>query len=64
MGASFFESEAGQTWLTQLIVAATFVFGNISGVGSERISLFFSLIAINSFVGVSRNPYLSAYLSS
>ena len=52
-GASFFESEEGQQWLLRLVVATIFIFGVIAGVGEERIALFFSMIYVSSFVGVS-----------
>ena len=38
-GASFFESEEGQEWLSKLIVAVVMIFGVLSGVGAERLSL-------------------------
>jgi len=55
LGASFFESEEGQLWLSRMVIACIFIFGNIAGVGAERISLFFSLICVTSFVGLSRS---------
>jgi len=55
IGSEFFESEAGQLWLIRLVIACIFVFGNTASVGSERISLFFSLISISAFSGLSRS---------
>jgi hypothetical protein len=54
-GASYFETEQGKRWILRMAVACIFIFGNISGVGSERISLFFSLIYATSFIGLSRS---------
>lgn len=52
-GATFFETDEGQKWLIKLVVAAIFVFGIIAGIGSERIAVFFSLISITAFIGLS-----------
>lgn len=52
-GATFFETAEGQQWLIKLVVATIFVFGIIAGVGSERIAVFFSLISITAFIGLS-----------
>ena len=51
--ASVFETEAGIRWLRLLIVAAILVFGIKSGDGSETLSIFFSIIGIDLFVGLS-----------
>ena len=53
VGATFFETEEGQEWLIELVVATIFIFGIIAGVGSERIAVFFSLLSITTFVGLS-----------
>ena len=53
VGATFFETEEGQEWLIKLVVATIFIFGIIAGVGSERIAVFFSLLSITTFVGLS-----------
>ena len=45
-GASFFESSDGQAWLKKLVVAVVLIFGIKSGVGSETLALFFSMIAV------------------
>lgn len=52
-GANFFETEEGQHWLLRLVVAVIFIFGITAGIGSERIALFFSLINMNEFIGLS-----------
>ena len=52
-GATFFETEEGQKWLVKLVVATIFVFGIIAGIGSERIAVFFSLLSITAFIGLS-----------
>ena len=52
-GAIFFETDEGQKWLIKLVVATIFVFGIIAGIGSERIAVFFSLISITAFIGLS-----------
>lgn len=52
-GASFFESSEGQAWLKKLVGAVVLIFGIKSGVGSETLALFFSMIAVGSFVATS-----------
>ncbi len=52
-GAEFFETSQGQFWLTQLVVAAVFVFGIWAGIGSEKLECFFALIGIGLFLPVS-----------
>lgn len=52
-GSTFFETEEGQQWLYQFIIICILIFGVICGIGSERISLFFSLICVTSFAGLS-----------
>ena len=52
-GALFFESSDGQAWLKKLVVAAILIFGIKSGVGSETLALFFSMITVGSFVATS-----------
>ena len=52
-GAEFFESENGQEWLIKLVVAIVMVFGIMCNIGAERLSLFFSLLSITAFIGVS-----------
>jgi Family of unknown function (DUF6399)/IclR helix-turn-helix domain len=51
--SSFWETEAGRTWLIRLIVATLFVFGLKRGVGAETISEFFSRLRLDSHVGCS-----------
>lgn len=52
-GAAFFETEEGQSWILQLVVATVLVFGIIAGIGADRLALFLSLIMVDAFVGVS-----------
>lgn len=52
-GASFFETQEGQAWLIKLIVAIIMIFGVLCGIGGERLSLFFSLLELTYFVGLS-----------
>ena len=52
-GARFFETEEGQNWLKKLIVAIIMIFAILCGVGGERIALFFSLLELRHFVGLS-----------
>ena len=52
-GADFFESKAGQEWLGKLVIAAILVFGIVCNIGAERLALFFSLLAITAFAGLS-----------
>jgi hypothetical protein len=58
-GAAFFETKDGQQWLIKMVVATIFVFGIIAGVGAERIAVFFSLLSINAFVGLSASSVKS-----
>ena len=44
LGSEFFETENGQNWIFQFIIASILVFGIICGVGSDRIALFMSLL--------------------
>jgi hypothetical protein len=53
LGASFFETAEGCKWLTRLVIAALLVFGLQANVGAERLSLFFTLINIACFMGLS-----------
>lgn len=53
LGAGFFEQPDGMEWLTRLVAATILIFGILCGVGSERLALFFSLLSISAFVGVS-----------
>ena len=52
-GASFFETVEGQKWLSKLIVAVILIFGVLCGIGGERLSLFFSLLSLTDFIGLS-----------
>ena len=52
-GAVFFETEDGQKWLVRMVVACILVFGIVCNVGAERISMFFSLLAVTAFAGLS-----------
>jgi hypothetical protein len=52
-GAEFFESENGQKWLIKLVIAIVTVFGIMCNIGAERLTLFFSLLSITAFIGVS-----------
>ena len=52
-GAVFFETEDGQKWLIRMVVACILVFGIVCNVGAERISMFFSLLAVTAFAGLS-----------
>ena len=52
-GAVFFETEEGQKWLIRMVVACILVFGIVCNVGAERISMFFSLLTVTAFAGLS-----------
>ena len=54
-GASFFENEEGAKWLSQLVIATILIFGITCGIGAERLSLFFEIIGIVAFVGLSKS---------
>jgi hypothetical protein len=51
--SSFWETEAGRTWLIRLIVATLFVFGLKRGVGAETLSEFFGRLHLEAHVGCS-----------
>ena len=51
--SSFWETEAGRTWLIRLVVATLFVFGLKRGVGAETISEFFGRLHLEVHVGCS-----------
>ena len=52
-GAAFFESEEGQEWIIKMVVGVILVFGIMCNIGSERLALFFSLLSIRAFIGLS-----------
>jgi hypothetical protein len=51
--SSFWETEAGRTWLIRLVVATLFVFGLKRGVGAETLSEFFGRFRLEAHVGCS-----------
>jgi DNA-binding Xre family transcriptional regulator len=51
--SSFWETEAGRTWLIRLVVATLFVFGLKRGVGAETLSAFFRHLHVEAHVGCS-----------
>ena len=51
--SSFWETEAGHTWLIRLVVATLFVFGLKRGVGAETLSEFFGRLRLEGHVGCS-----------
>src|SRR2546423_5196359 len=51
--SSFWETEAGRTWLIRLVVATLFVFGLKRGVGAETLSEFFGHLHLEAHVGCS-----------
>ena len=51
--SSFWETEAGRTWLIRLVVATLFMFGLKRGVGAETLSEFFSHLHLEAHVGCS-----------
>ena len=53
MGTEFFETVTGQEWMIKMVVACILVFGIICGIGADRLSLFFSLLSLTAFVGLS-----------
>ena len=52
-GSEFWEQEAGQQWLRQLVLAVMFVFGIKAGVGVDRLSEFFHRVQLDRHVGCS-----------
>ena len=53
VGHDFFETELGCEFLNRLILAAVFIFGIQTGVGSETIFLFFNLLPLGEYAGTS-----------
>jgi hypothetical protein len=51
--SSFWETEAGRTWLIRLVVATLFVFGLKRGVGAETLSEFFGRLHLEAHIGCS-----------
>jgi hypothetical protein len=51
--SSFWETEAGRTWLIRLVVATLFVFGLKRGGGAETLSAFFGRLHLEAHVGCS-----------
>ena len=51
--SSFWETEAGRTWLIRLVVATLFVFGLKRGVGAATLSEFFGRLRLEGHVGCS-----------
>jgi hypothetical protein len=51
--SSFWETEAGRTWLIRLVVATLFVFGLKRGVGVKTLSEFFGRLRLQGHVGCS-----------
>src|SRR5215475_7272744 len=51
--SSWWETEAGRTWLIRLVVATLFVFGLKRGVGAETLSEFFCRLRLEAHVGCS-----------
>jgi len=49
----FWETEAGRTWLTRLVVAALYTFGLKRGVGLDTLSEFFARLHLETQVGCS-----------
>lgn len=62
VGHDFFETEAGQQFVTRLFYLVIFIFGLKSGVGSEMISLFFSTLMLSAYVAHSES-YLRTTLN-
>lgn len=49
----FWEREEGYQWVCLLVFATVYVFGIMRGVGAESLSLFFSLIHLQTHIGIS-----------
>src|SRR4030095_2458388 len=49
--SSLWETEAGRTWLSRLVVATLFVFGLKRGVGADTISEFLGRLHLEGYVG-------------
>lgn len=53
VGHDFFETESGNEFLKQLLLAVVFIFGIQAGVGAETISLFFTTMVLHTYLAVS-----------
>jgi hypothetical protein len=51
--ADFFQTETGNYWMITLILAALFIFGIKFNIGADTLAIFFSLINLDIYVGLS-----------
>ena len=51
--SELFQTEAGNDWMVRLILAVLFIFGIKHNIGADTISIFFSLIGLDIYVGLS-----------
>jgi len=51
--ADFFQTETGNDWMIRLILAALFIFGIKFNIGAATLAIFFSLINLDLYVGLS-----------
>ena len=51
--SEFFQTGSGNDWMIRLILAALFVFGIKFNIGANTLALFFSLIGLEIYVGLS-----------
>lgn len=51
--ADFFQTKTGYDWMIRLILAALFIFGIKFNIGADTLSIFFSLINLDIYVGLS-----------
>lgn len=53
VGSEFFQTENGSEWMIRLIIAVLFIFGIKFNIGAKSIELFFSLIGLDIYAGLS-----------
>src|SRR5208283_3379123 len=53
VGADFFQTADGFSWMNRLIMTVLFIFGIKFNIGAESLALFFSMIYLDKYVGLS-----------
>jgi hypothetical protein len=51
--SELFQTEAGSDWMIRLILAVLFIFGLKFNIGADTLAIFFSLIGLDIYVGLS-----------
>jgi hypothetical protein len=51
--SEFFQTEIGNAWMARLILAVLFIIGIKFNIGADTLAIFFSLIGLDTYVGLS-----------